>query len=98
MKGDFDIHHGVWKRVSQPAKDLIKKMLTKNPAQRITAEQALQHEWFDQASQDIIDIDPNILHTLRQYKAQSKLQKEAMSVLVKYLDVKELKDLKRQFK
>lgn len=73
MKGDFDIHHGVWKRVSVSAKDLIKKMLQKHPTERITAKAALQHKWFDNATEEVIVIDPNILETLRQYKAMSKM-------------------------
>jgi serine/threonine protein kinase len=95
LKGDFNIKHGMWKHISSPAKDLIKRTLTKSPASRITAEAALTHSWFDQATSEMITIDPSILQSLRQYKAQSRMQKEAMSVLVKLVDVKELKDLKR---
>jgi calcium-dependent protein kinase len=69
MKGDFNLASGVWTRISIHAKDLIKKMLTKNPAHRISAELALKHPWFDNATEEMITIDPNILQTLREYKA-----------------------------
>jgi serine/threonine protein kinase len=35
-----------WEQVSSGAKDLISKMLEKDPVKRISAEAALQHEWI----------------------------------------------------
>ena len=37
---------GRWSNISDDAKDLIKKLLEKSPAFRITAEESLQHEFF----------------------------------------------------
>jgi serine/threonine protein kinase len=65
VKGDFNITHGMWKQTSGPAKDLIKRMLTSSPSSRITVENALAHPWFDQATTEMITIDPSILQTLR---------------------------------
>merc|ERR1712154_622114 len=36
-----------WQSVSSEAKELIAKLLVKNPAQRITVEHAMEHEWFE---------------------------------------------------
>jgi calcium-dependent protein kinase len=44
--GKYDIEHGIWKSVSKEAKDLIKKLLTYDPAERISAEGALKHPWI----------------------------------------------------
>jgi serine/threonine protein kinase len=40
--------HDVCGRLSPGAKDLIRKMLTKDPTQRISAAEALQHPWLQQ--------------------------------------------------
>lgn len=37
----------IWNNISSTAKDLIKKMMTVNPAKRISAEEAYKHKWFD---------------------------------------------------
>ena len=36
-----------WQKISKEAKDLISKLLIKNPAQRITCENAMKHSWFE---------------------------------------------------
>jgi calcium/calmodulin-dependent protein kinase I len=35
-----------WRMISAEAKNLIRGLLTKDPAQRLTARQALEHDWF----------------------------------------------------
>ena len=37
-----------WPNISENAKDLCKKLLTKNPAKRISAKEALEHPWIRQ--------------------------------------------------
>ena len=44
-KGDFDFDGEEWDDVSNDAKDLIRKLITK-PERRLTAEEALQHNWI----------------------------------------------------
>ena len=73
-------------------------MLTKNPAQRITASEALEHEWFSNENKTNINLKPDILQAMRDYRARSMMQQQAMNVLVKYLDVEELKELSDLFK
>lgn len=44
--GVFSFTGNEWASISNEAKDLIKLMLTYDPAQRITAEKAMNHEWI----------------------------------------------------
>jgi len=46
MAGQYEFHSPYWDNISGQAKDLIKKLLVVNPKQRLTAKQALEHEWF----------------------------------------------------
>lgn len=41
LKGEVDIKTSPWNTISERAKDLVLKMLTKDPKKRITAAQAL---------------------------------------------------------
>lgn len=43
-KLEFDLP--VWKKVSEPCKDLISKLLEKDPTKRVSLDNALKHKWF----------------------------------------------------
>ena len=44
--GEYSMQGGTWDMVSNEAKDLVSRMLTMDPKQRISAHDALQHPWF----------------------------------------------------
>ncbi len=44
--GDFSMTSSGWPQISPPAKDLVSRMLTVEPARRITAEQVMSHPWI----------------------------------------------------
>ena len=43
---DYEFDAAFWSEVSDGAKDLVAKLLTLDPAQRLTAESALLHDWL----------------------------------------------------
>ena len=46
MKCKYTFNDRQFDDISAPAKDLVEKLLKEDPAERITAEQAMMHEWF----------------------------------------------------
>ncbi|BBN17583.1 hypothetical protein MPTK1_7g15530 [Marchantia polymorpha subsp. ruderalis] len=48
LHDEVEFSHPAWGDVSECAKDLLKKMLEKNPDFRITVDEALSHAWFRQ--------------------------------------------------
>ena len=46
IQRDIPMDYGIWKTVSPECRDLIKAMLTRDPAQRISAADAMHHAWF----------------------------------------------------
>jgi calcium-dependent protein kinase len=46
MQGQFTVDEPEWADVSDEAKDLVSKLLTYNPLERISAMDALQHPWL----------------------------------------------------
>ncbi|CAG9463124.1 unnamed protein product [Pedinophyceae sp. YPF-701] len=46
LDDDLSFDQPCWEDVSEDARDLIRKLLTKDPEQRITAPQALEHKWM----------------------------------------------------
>lgn len=48
--GDFEFHTEDWATISEEAKDLIRHLLVKDPYQRYSAEQVLNHPWVSMES------------------------------------------------
>ncbi|CDW82463.1 protein kinase domain containing protein [Stylonychia lemnae] len=46
-RGDVQYPPKYWEKISVEAKDLVGKMLQKDPRNRINAKEALQHQWFN---------------------------------------------------
>jgi calcium/calmodulin-dependent protein kinase I len=51
VAGKFDFDDDEWKEISDEAKDLVTKLLVLDPSKRITAADAVRHEWL-KASRD----------------------------------------------
>jgi serine/threonine protein kinase len=51
-RGIYKISGGEWDAISSDAKDLVQRMLTTNPLERITTAQILQHPWLRQLEDD----------------------------------------------
>ncbi|CAO3679473.1 unnamed protein product [Umbelopsis vinacea] len=54
MKADYSFDDQYWHGVSSEAKDFITKLLTIDPAKRLTAQQALEHAWLQ------AEVKPNV--------------------------------------
>ena len=99
--GDFKYDNPVWNSVSDEAKDLIRKMLTYDPATRISAVQALENPWF---SKFIEEVDATAavtmaLENLKTFKAEQKLQQAAITFIVSQLaSSDEINELQIAFK
>lgn len=92
--GKYDIEHGIWKSVSKEAKDLIKKLLTYDPAERISADQALRHPWI--ADRTALNVDQQIaeqaLSNFMNFRADQKLKQAAYSYIASQLISKSEKE------
>ena len=87
--GKYDLSSPPFNKLSKSSLDLIQKLLTMDPNQRITAEQALNHPWFKEfKSQELYNRinDRNTMKTLinnlKSYRRTSVIQETALAYLV----------------
>lgn len=101
INGKYHFEHVEFSQCSLLVIDLIKKLLTVNPNLRISAKQALNHEWFKatkiDAQQQPIQIRKNVIERLLNFRGTSLLKKAALNWLVKMTDQKEIDSLREQF-
>jgi len=56
VKNEISFSHEVWEPVSNDAKDLVLKLLDKNPKTRIKISQVLEHPWITGYDKDIVEL------------------------------------------
>lgn len=91
-KGVYKVSGPIWSRVSAEGIDLIKKMLCFDAEKRITAAQAINHQWIVKNTETILFdefINSEALKNLKEFNASSKLQQAALTFLIAHLITKE---------
>ncbi|KAK7393149.1 hypothetical protein VNO78_21627 [Psophocarpus tetragonolobus] len=99
LRGDLDFSSDPWPTISESAKDLVRKMLIRDPRRRLTAHQVLCHPWIqvDGVAPDK-PLDSAVLSRLKQFSAMNKLKKMALIIIAENLSEEEIAGLKEMFK
>ncbi|CAD8065616.1 unnamed protein product [Paramecium sonneborni] len=108
----FDRRH--WRNSSDEIKDLLKRMLNKNPHLRYSAKECLKHPWFQLVFKDGIyklprrstgfsgtqseDDQRTLYQMLKTYRIGAKFKREVMKVLINQMNEKDLARLQQIFK
>lgn len=103
QSGKFAFSSPEWDTISDDAKDLIMKLLLKNPKARLSASKALVHPWFDSAlegSAAAADMQDNIRHLhhrLRRFVGSCTLKKMALNIIAQNLQEEDIGHLRKVF-
>ncbi|KAF4352664.1 hypothetical protein F8388_002899 [Cannabis sativa] len=85
-------------RVSDNAKDLVKKMLDPDPKQRLTAQEVLEHPWIQNAKKaPNVPLGETVRARLKQFSVMNKLKKRALGVIAEHLSIEEVAGIKEAF-
>ncbi|KAH8049594.1 serine/threonine kinase [Aureococcus anophagefferens] len=80
--GNYEFHEDYWGGVSKEGKDLIMKLLTVNPSDRITAEQALGHPWIVSDDEALKGSDLGVnLRAFKRYNAKRKFKSAGKALI-----------------
>mmetsp|Transcript_23779 Transcript_23779/g.33275 ORF Transcript_23779/g.33275 Transcript_23779/m.33275 type:complete len:334 (+) Transcript_23779:33-1034(+) len=79
--GSYDFPNPYWKDITDSAKDLIKKMLTVEPANRITIPQILEHPWISGSAASTRQFGKGHGVRLRKLQARRKLRKTIQIII-----------------
>ncbi|XP_020255950.1 calcium-dependent protein kinase 10-like isoform X2 [Asparagus officinalis] len=99
LTGKLDFESDPWPSISASAKDLVRRMLVRDPKCRLTAHEVLCHPWV-QVGGVAPDkpLDSAVLSRLKQFSAMNKLKKMALRVIAENLSEDEIAGLKQMFK
>uniref|UniRef100_A0ABI7VTU3 Calcium/calmodulin dependent serine protein kinase n=1 Tax=Felis catus TaxID=9685 RepID=A0ABI7VTU3_FELCA len=75
IKGKYKMNPRQWSHISESAKDLVRRMLMLDPAERITVYEALNHPWLKERDRYAYKIHlPETVEQLRKFNARRKLK------------------------
>jgi calcium-dependent protein kinase len=101
LKSKLDFDEDEWGNISGEAKELISKLLEKDPKKRIKVDNALTHKWFKKwqdQTEEVKEFQTEYLTRLKNYRAPNRLQYEVLSFLMKNLDTSERVKIKQVFR
>jgi serine/threonine protein kinase len=78
-RADYEMPSPYWDPVSNGAKDLVKRLLQPDPKKRLSARQALQHEWLKDASDKELGKDQ--LFQLKRFQYIRRLRRGVRCIL-----------------
>jgi len=90
---------GPWSQISTRAHHFVKLLLCSNPDRRLSASEALQNPWLNAAAPPLYtaELDPRLQRSLRRYEKATPLQRAAMQLLARELDMKTIQELRKVF-
>ncbi|CAN0196035.1 unnamed protein product, partial [Phaeothamnion confervicola] len=84
--GQYKFLSPEWDDISAEAKELIRRLLHKDPAKRLTASQALVHPWFEKDTQANLKANTSrINHRLRRFVGMNNMKKVALNIIARNL-------------
>lgn len=92
-----------WSLISTDAKDLTRRLLLRDPRERLTASAALKHRWFQDPLKPTLhgnnsgSVTHSIFEGLKEYKKLTTLKQALLRVLARELTEIQTSDLRRKF-
>jgi serine/threonine protein kinase len=79
--GNFSFQGKLWEGISENAKSFINALLRVDPQERLTAAQALEHQWLQHPGTSAV-IDRQVLDSLHAFASAAALQRAALGLLL----------------
>uniref|UniRef100_A0ACD5Y394 Uncharacterized protein n=1 Tax=Avena sativa TaxID=4498 RepID=A0ACD5Y394_AVESA len=98
IRGEINFEREPWPKVSNTAKDLVKKMLDPDPSTRLTAKQVFEHPWLKNADKaSNVSLGALVRSRLKQFSSMNKFKKKALGIVAKNLPVEEIDNYTQMF-
>eukprot|EP00252_Welwitschia_mirabilis_P021502 TRINITY_DN5531_c0_g2_i1.p1 TRINITY_DN5531_c0_g2~~TRINITY_DN5531_c0_g2_i1.p1 ORF type:complete len:523 (+),score=108.20 TRINITY_DN5531_c0_g2_i1:520-2088(+) len=98
LKGQIDFKRDPWPKVSENAKNLVRRMLEPDPKIRLTAQQVLEHPWLQNARKaPNVPLGDVVKSRLKQFSVMNRFKKRALRVIAEHLSVEEVESIKGMF-
>lgn len=84
-------------KLSDNAKNFVKKLLVKDPVERLSASEALEHPFVKERHSNQMEIDPDIILSLRNYAHRSAFKRAIGTMMAWSLSAEDHDDVREMF-
>jgi calcium-dependent protein kinase len=86
-QGHYTFPEKEWGKITDEAKDLLRKLMEVNYEKRLTAKQALQHEWILRMNEKKFNVELNtdLVSNLKGFNAEHKMSQAAITFLATHM-------------
>ncbi|CAD7696382.1 unnamed protein product [Ostreobium quekettii] len=96
-KDELDLKSEPWPKVSWDAKSCVRRMLTRDPQQRATVKEVLEHAWVKEDGAPDAPLGNAVVDRIKGFTAMNRLKREALKVMASHLPAEEIAGLKVVF-
>lgn len=98
LENDVDFDYEPWHLISPAAKDFVGRLLTKDPAKRMSLVEAMQHPWItEQASVSDAPMSTAIFERLQKFTMQNRVKCMLMTLAARHLSDDDIGSLREIF-
>ena len=98
-KGQYDLVGDPWPKISESAKGLVRRLLVGNPAERMNAEDILNHPWVrEDGDAPDTPLDNVVMNRMKKFTDMNRFKKVGMLAMAKTLTNEEISGMKQMFK
>ncbi|CAL0334133.1 unnamed protein product [Lupinus luteus] len=98
IHGNLDFTRDPWPKVSEEAKDIVRRMLDSNPYTRITVEEVLEHSWIqnkDHARN--ISLGDQVKMRIKTFSLMNRFKKKVLRVVADNLPDEQVEGIRKMF-
>ncbi|CAN0076719.1 unnamed protein product [Pylaiella littoralis] len=97
--GTYQFHHDAWSSISGKAKNFIKRLLVRNPQERMSAAEAQHHPWLNNhdPSGKEQKLSEGALANLVAFRTTNVLKRLALELVARSLDQEQIRNLEKEF-
>ncbi|KAJ1376204.1 Serine/threonine-protein kinase, active site [Sesbania bispinosa] len=98
IRDTLDFTRDPWPKVSEEAKDLVKRMLDPNPYTRITVQEVLEHSWIQNREHGRnVSLGDQVKMRIKQFSLMNRFKKKVLRVVADILPDEQVDGFRQMF-
>jgi calcium-dependent protein kinase len=82
-EGEYDMDQNTWRFISPSGKDMVHRLMTMDPTERMTLSEVMAHAWWDDAARRMNPLPANVVASIKAFEKENKIMRKAIAIIVR---------------